>query len=241
MSPHQDSKGKLARLNVFRFDPKTDATARYDMYEVPLREGTTLLEALFHVLDHLDGSLAFRFSCREAICGSCSMFVNGSYTLACQTQLKDLGSREITVNPLPHLPVIKDLVVDMDPFFEKYRFIRPYLMNDSEQPEAERRQSPEERRLIDEMISCILCGACYSSCPIVWTSSRYLGPAPLMWAYRFVADSRDTADRERLTLVAHEDGIWRCHTIFNCVEACPKEINVNWSIQQLKRRAVRGR
>lgn len=233
-------KGTLS-LSVFRFDPVIDARPRYDCFEIETFPGMTLLQALFEVLDRHDGSLSFRFSCREAICGSCTMFVNGSYSLACQTQLQDLRSRHITVNPMPHLPIIKDLVVDMGPFFEKYALVRPYLMNDGEPPERERLQTPRERKLIDEMISCILCGACYSSCPSVWLGHRYLGPAPLMWAYRFLADSRDTADRRRLALVAHEDGTWRCHTIFNCVEACPKEINLTWSIQQLKMRGVKGR
>lgn len=228
-------------LNVFRFDPEEDREGYFRRYVIPFKDGMTVLDALFHVLERVDGSIAFRYSCREAICGACAMFINGSYRLACQTQIKHLGGNEVDVSPLPHLKVIKDLVVDMTPFWEKYEYIKPYLMASSAPPEKERRQSPRERRAIDEMVGCILCGCCYSSCPSVWTGQEYLGPTALMKAYRFAADSRDGAREERLALVANEKGLWRCHTIFNCAEACPKKINPTYSIQRLKRLAVLGR
>jgi len=224
-------------LNVYRFDPDLDQEPYWKSYELPGREGVTVLEVLFEVLEHHDGSLAFRYSCREAICGACAMYINGSHRLACKTQVSHLG-RVLWVSPLPHMRVIKDLVVDMDPFFEKYKLIKPYLLSNSKPPEKERYQSPDERRYIDEMISCILCGSCYSSCPSVWTGEHYLGPAALMWAYRFTADGRDEGDAERLNLTAQEGGLWRCHTIFNCTEACPKNINLTHSIQQLKKKAA---
>ncbi len=225
-------------LRIFRFDPEDGQEPRFDAYRVPYRDGMTVLEALFEVLDHQDGSIAFRFSCRGAVCGACAMFINGSHRLACQTQVKSLGP-EVTVSPLPHLPVIRDLIVDMEPFWRKYEEIKPYLIANSEPPEKERPQDPEDRKKIDEMINCILCGACYSSCPMVWTGEDYLGPAALLKAYRFVADSRDDASEERLAVVSTEKGVWRCHTVFNCAEVCPRSINITWSLQQLKKLAVR--
>lgn len=229
-----------ATLRVFRFDPDVDKEPRFDTFEVSARPGMTVLEALFDILDNQDGSLAFRYTCRGAVCGSCAMFINGSYRLACQTQLANLKG-VILVNPLPHVGIIKDLVVDMDPFFQNYERVMPYLLNDSPPPEKERIQSVAQRKKFDEMIDCILCGSCYSSCPMVWTNKSYLGPSALTKAYRFVADSRDDAVKERLAIVGGEDGVFRCRTIFNCVEACPKKINPTYSIQELKKKTVVNR
>ena len=225
-------------LKVFRFDPDRDREPHFDTFEVPLREGLTVLEALFDILENQDGSLAFRYACRGAVCGSCAMYINGSYLLACQAQVAAFFPRELTIGPMPHFPVIKDLVVDMTEFFRKYEQIMPFLVAQSAPPEKERVQTLEQRQAINEMVDCILCGCCYSSCPTVWTDKEYLGPAALTKAYRFLADSRDDAARERLSIVAGGDGIWRCHTIFNCAEACPKRINPTWSIQQLKRKSA---
>ncbi|MBI4297552.1 MAG: succinate dehydrogenase iron-sulfur subunit [Chloroflexi bacterium] len=226
-------------FRVFRFDPQSDSEPRFDTFTVEAREGMNVLEGLFYILENLDGSLAFRFSCRGAVCGSCAMFINGAYRLACKTMLRDL--KEVTISPLGHLPVIKDLVVDMRPFYRKYESILPYLLPASEPPLKEYPQSPKQRHAINEMIDCILCGCCHAACPIVWTNKDYLGPAALTKAYRFVADSRDGAENERLALVSGPDGIWRCHTIFNCHEVCPKYINPTYSIQQLKRMAISRR
>ena len=198
--------------------------------------GMTVLEAIFEVLEKQDGSIAFRYACRGAICGSCAMFINGSHRLACGTQVTSLNTTEITISPLPHLPLIKDLAVDMTPFFDNYEAIKPYLIANTPPPEKERLQSPDQRKAIDEAIDCILCGICYSSCPVVWTNKDYLGPSALLKAYRFVADSRDEGLKERLATVGTEKGVWRCHTIFNCSEACPKGINPTNAIQQLKKR-----
>ena len=225
-------------MKVFRFDPEKDKTSRYDTFQVPVRPGMSVLETLFEVLDKQDSSLAFRYACRGAVCGSCAMYINGSYRLACETQLSSLGSKEITVGPLPHLPVIRDLVVDMAPFFEKYDRVMPYLKTQSEPPEKERLQSPKQRKAINEAIDCILCSCCYSACPMTWTHKEYLGPSALNKAYRFVADSRDEATAERLKVVSGEDGVWRCHTIFNCVEACPKKIYQTDAIEILRRKTV---
>jgi len=226
-------------LKAFRYDPEEgEDSRRYDVYRVPFKRGMTVLEALFWVLENADGSLAFRYSCRGAVCGNCAMFINGSFRLACKTQVASLGT-DVTVDPLPYMKPIKDLVVDMGPFFEKYERIKPYLITLSEPPEGERLQSQRERARIDEVVNCILCGGCYASCPATWSDPEYLGPAALTKAYRFLADSRDEDPGERLDVVAGEDGLWRCHTIFNCVEACPKNINGTEAIQALKRMATR--
>jgi len=225
-------------LKVFRFDPEKDKTSRYDTFQVPVKPGMSVLETLFEVLDKQDSSLAFRYACRGAVCGSCAMYINGSYRLACETQLSMIGTTEITVGPLPHLPVIRDLVVDMVPFFEKYERVMPYLQTKNDPKDKERLQSPKQRKLINEAVDCILCSSCYSACPITWTHKEYLGPSALTKANRFVVDSRDEATAERLKVVSGEDGIWRCHTIFNCVEACPKKINQTDAIETLRRKTM---
>ena len=230
-------------LRVFRYDPESSREPGYQNFQVPRGgkdSGLTVLEALFYVLEKQDTSLAFRYSCREAICGSCAMYISGSWKLACQTQVgRAMENGTVTVSPLPHLPVIKDLVVDMEPFWQNYEKIKPYLINDDRPPEKERLQSPEDRRHIQEMADCILCAACHSSCPSGITNEKYLGPAALTKAYRFIADSRDHATEERLALVANEEGIFRCHTIFNCVASCPKGINQTYSIQQMKKMVMK--
>ncbi len=233
-----NGKNGSLTLNIFRFDPDKDKEPRYQPYQVATRSGMSVLEGLFEVLDKQDPSLSFRYACRGAVCGSCAMYINGAYRLACQTQISRLETNQITVGPLPHLPLIKDLVVDMTPFFEKYERILPYLKTQSEMPEKERLQSPKQRKQINDAVDCILCSCCYSACPMTWKDKNYLGPSALNKAYRFVADSRDEATDERLKIVSSEDGVWRCHTIFNCVEACPKSINQTEGIEGLRRKTV---
>lgn len=224
-------------LKIFRFDPDVDQKPHFDTYEVKTRLGMTVLEALFDVLENQDGSLSFRYACRGAVCGSCAMHINGKYRLACQTQIKDLRTSSIKIKPLGHLPVIKDLVVDMSDFFEKYEKIKPYLINEGVLPEKEFIQSIDQRKKLDEMIDCILCSCCFASCPMTLTNEKYLGPAALMKANRFAVDSRDS-DKERLKIVNSEDGVWRCHTVFNCVEVCPKKLNPTAFIASLKRKII---
>lgn len=231
----------VAAIKVRRFDPEVDKEAYWQSYQVPIVGSMTVLQALFHITDYLDGSLSYRYCCRAAVCGSCAMFINGSYRLACETQISWFPNNEITISPLPRLTVIKDLVVDLEPFFAKYELIKPYLINNSKHHEKERYQSPKDRKKLDEVIDCILCASCYSSCPTVWMSEEkdgYLGPSALTKAWRFVADSRDQGAKERLDIVASEHGLWRCHTAFNCVEACPKKINCTEAIQNLKKKAI---
>ncbi len=222
------------RLRVQRYDPTKEAEPHYDTFEIPTKPGMTVLDALFHVLEKEDGTLAFRYSCRSAVCGSCATFINGRQRLACNAQIAALGKR-ITIGPLPHLPIISDLVVDLHPFFQRMEMVKPYFEGNEPYPEREFLQSPKQRGAIDVAIDCIDCAACFSSCPMTWTNPRYPGPAALVKAARFIADSRDTARNDRLTLVGCEDGLWRCHTVFNCAEACPKSIDPPHFIQYLKR------
>jgi succinate dehydrogenase / fumarate reductase iron-sulfur subunit len=230
-----------AKFHIKRFDPGRDAAPRYDEFTVPYDTSLTVLEGLFYVQEHFDPSLSFRYCCRASICGSCAMYVNGRYRLACQTNVRHLHGDVITVEPMPHMPLVKDLVCDMADFFAKYEYIEPWLMRNSKDPEKEITQSPEQRKKLDMPIDCILCGSCYSSCPSVWGEGNYLGPAALLKAYRFEVDSRDEARTERLAHFDNEHGVYRCHTITNCVEACPKELNPTEGIQWLKRAAVRRR
>ena len=221
-------------FKIKRFDPDVAGSSRVDTFEFETGKGMSVLEALFHIVENLDGSLSFRYSCRGAVCGSCAMHINGKNRLACQTLIKNLNSQTITIAPLSHQTVVKDLVVDMDRFFKHYEAIKPYLINNSTPPAKERLQSPADRKKIDEMINCILCGACYSACSLTALNPEYLGPAALTKAYRFLADSRDTAKKERLNLIKTENGAFRCHTLFNCAEVCPKNIVPTYSIQKLK-------
>ncbi len=230
-------------FHVTRYDPARDekGSSRVDDFVVPYETSLTVLEGLFHIQENLDGSLAFRYCCRASICGSCAMYINGRYRLACQTNVLHLHADEVHVAPMPHLPLVKDLVCDMDDFFAKYEYVQPWLMRASQPPEKEILQSPADRHKLNMPIDCILCGACYSSCPSVWTEDNYLGPAALLKAYRFEVDSRDEARKERLPRWDNERGVYRCHTITNCVEACPKELNPTEGIQGLKMAAVRRR
>ncbi len=225
-------------LRIFRFIPGDDG-ARFMDYEVDAPKGATVLDCLFRVKHEIDGTLAFRCSCRSAICGSCAMTINDANRLACKTQIEDLG-RLVRVEPLVGYPVVKDLVVDMGIFWRQYRSIKPYLIGGPSPPKKEWVQSPNQRRTLDEPAQCIMCGACSSSCPVMWTDERYLGPAALLKVWRFVADTRDTATRDRLGMINNEFGVWRCHTIFRCVDSCPKYINPTEAIESLRRTAIRA-
>jgi succinate dehydrogenase / fumarate reductase iron-sulfur subunit len=236
-----------AKFRIKRYDPERTAESNgsggsgYDEFIVPYEASLTVLEGLFYIQEYLDGSLSFRYCCRAAVCGSCAMYINGTYRLACQTNVRHLGEGVITVEPMPHMPVVKDLVCDMTDFFAKYDLIQPYIMRNSKEPEQEIIQSPDDRKKLDMPIDCILCGSCYSSCPSVWSEGNYIGPAALLKAYRFEVDTRDEARRSRLPHFDNERGVYRCHTITNCVEACPKELNPTEGIQWLKGAAVRRR
>lgn len=230
----------MAMISVFRFDPELDERGYFDTFDVPYQSGLTVLEALFYVLEHEDGSLGFRYACRSAVCGSCAMHINGRYRLACATQVSDLGDH-VVVRPLYHLPIIRDLVVDMTGFFERYERIRPWLANETPLAEEERLQSPEERAKLDNLVECILCACCHASCPFTHTHPEYLGPAVLLKIDRFYSDTRDLATADRIVAADQESGVWRCHTAYNCVEVCPKDLNPTASIARLKGAAIRRR
>ncbi len=227
------------RFKIQRYDSTNGAKPHYQTYEVEAAKTDRVLDCLHTILWEQDGTLAFRRSCSHGVCGSDAMRINRKNRLACQTLLQDLNTRRpIIIEPIPYLPIIKDLVVDMADFFRKNEVIKPYLISKAPPPPAERLQSPAERALIDEAAKCILCGACTTGCPSNWSDPDYLGPAALLKAYRFIFDSRDEGAAERLDILDDQHGLWRCHTIFNCVDVCPKEINVTWHIAQLKMRAA---
>jgi succinate dehydrogenase / fumarate reductase, iron-sulfur subunit len=230
-----------ARFRIKRFDPAKDKVPRWDEFTVPYETTLTVLEGLFSIQEKQDATLCFRYCCRAAVCGSCAMYINGRYRLACQTNATHFQGTAITVEPMPHVPVVRDLVCDMTDFFAKYEYIKPWLIKHSKDEERENLQSPKDRKKLDMPVDCILCGSCYSSCPSVWGEQHYLGPAALLKAHRFEVDSRDEAGRERLPRFDNEHGAYRCHTITNCVEACPKELNPTEGIQALKGTAVRRR
>lgn len=225
-------------LSILRFDPEKDEKPYRKEYKIDVEPTFRILDCLDKVKWDIDGSLSYRRSCSHGICGSDAMKINGKNMLACQVLVQDFKKKYITIDPLPALPIIKDLIVDMDSFFAKYDIIKPYLITKSQPPSKERYQSQEDRALIDEAVNCILCGACSASCPSLWSNDQYLAPAALLKAYRFIFDSRDEDDGERMNIIDSPDGLWRCHTIFNCVEVCPKDINITWHLSQLKKKCA---
>lgn len=230
----------MPTFKVFRFDPDNDKTPYFQDYQVPDRKGMTVLEGLYYILENLDPTIAFRSSCRMGVCGSCAMHINGQYGLACETQVATLGNT-VTIRPLAHLKVIRDMVVDLNPFFAQYEAIKPYLIPKEAPGPREFSQTPKERAKIDFHVDCILCASCYGSCPVVATDERYLGPHALLKALRFVDDSRDGATNERLALVASDSGVFRCHTIFNCQQVCPKDLDPTGAIGKLKMKAFKAK
>ncbi len=231
-------------FRILRYDPERDANPHFESYPLELDDRAVVLDGLVQIKDFADSALTFRRSCRQAICGSCAMRVNDREHLTCSTQLSEVvRDGTVVVEPLANLPVIKDLAVDMEQFWRKYRAIMPFLIPDRAKPapEKEYRMANKEARHLQQFGGCIQCGACYSSCPIAATDEEYLGPAALAKAYRFAGDPRDSARRERLKIVSDERGIWRCHTVFNCTEVCPKGVEPTYAIQQLKKLTIRRR
>ena len=224
----------LVKLKIKRFDPEKDSAGRFETYEADVEPTDRLLDALNYVKWYVDGTLSYRHSCAHGICGSDAMLINGSTRLACQTLVGQLGSF-ITIEPIRGFPVKRDLIVDMDRFFEHYSGVMPYLVNNDPMPTVERFQSPEEREVFDDTTKCILCASCTSSCPIFWADKDYLGPAAIVNAHRFIFDSRDHAGPDRLDILNSREGVWRCRTIFNCTDACPREIKVTQAVQDVKR------
>jgi succinate dehydrogenase / fumarate reductase, iron-sulfur subunit len=229
-------------LKVFRYDPEKMKKPRYDIYTIVGEETDRVLDLLEYVRGDLDGTLAFRRSCAHGVCGSDAMRINGRNYLACKVLVRDLKPGQITVEPLLGLKVIKDLIVDMEPFFEHYRKVLPYLINDEPVDENEERiQSHEQHMRFDDTTKCILCAACTTACPPFWSNQQYVGPAALVNAHRFLFDSRDRAAAQRLEILGDRDGVWRCRTAFNCTEACPRDIKITKAIAEIKEAIQTGK
>ncbi len=227
------------RLRILRFNPERDERAHFEDYTIEAEPMDRLLDCLHKVKWYKDSSLALRRSCAHGICGSDAMVINGVNALACKVLVQDL-KQPITVEPIRGLPVMKDLIVDMEPFFAGYRAVKPWLITDDHErePDRERLQSQDDRERYDDTTKCILCAACTTSCPIFWSDDEYVGPAAIVNAHRFIFDSRDAAARERLEILSHKDGAFKCRTVFNCTDACPRGIKVTKAIQEVKRAAL---
>ena len=226
-------------FSIYRYDPDVDAAPRMQDYEIgEVRDGMMLLEALMQLKEQ-DETLAFRRSCGEGVCGSDAMNINGRNGLACVTPLADLGNK-VVLRPLPGRPVIRDLIVDLSQFYKQYRAVKPWLQNSEPEPEVERRQSPQQREQLDGLYECILCACCSTACPSFWWNpERFLGPAALLQACRFVADSRDDATEERLAMLDDAYKLFRCHSIMNCVDVCPKGLNPTKAIGHIKHMMIK--
>ncbi len=225
------------KLKIFRFDPHKDEKPYYQTFMVDAQPTDRLLDCLNRIRWEQDPTLSFRMSCAHGICGSDGMRINGICGLPCQKLVKDF-QEEVLLEPMPVFRVIKDLVVDLDPFFEKYNAIKPYLITKTSPPDGEWRQSPEKQTLVEAAIRCILCACCTASCPINQKEETkgYVGPAALVRAFRYLFDSRDEASEERIVLLDHKGGAWGCQTLWKCTEVCPKKIPVTKQIGQIKRR-----
>ena len=234
---------ETVRIKVFRYDPEVEGKKdpRFDTFEVPFTKGMTVLDSLIYARDHFDSSLTFRHSCRQAICGSDALFVNGKQRLGCKTQMVDL-EWPVRIEPLPHAEVVKDLVVDMEHFYDQMEAVEPYFQTNDLPDDGEQRQSRENREKVKMSTRCIWCSACMSSCNIAAGDNEYLGPAAINKAYRFAMDKREGEEMKehRLNIIEQEHGVWRCQTQFSCTEVCPKDIPLTEHIQELKREAVKS-
>jgi succinate dehydrogenase / fumarate reductase, iron-sulfur subunit len=227
------------RMRILRFDPSRDKNPWWGDYEADVEPTERVLDALHYIKWYKDSSLALRRSCAHGICGSDAMIINGVNMLACKVMIRDL-KQPIVIEPIRGLPVIRDLVVDMEPFFDGYKEVKPWLIvdDDEKEPPRERIQSQQDRERYDDTTKCILCAACTTSCPIYWADGKYVGPAAIVNAHRFIFDSRDTGGRERLEILSGKGGAFKCRTVFNCTDACPRGIKVTLAIQEVKRAAL---
>ncbi|MBW0144430.1 succinate dehydrogenase iron-sulfur subunit [Sphingomicrobium clamense] len=232
-----ESGGRLKKFKIYRYDPDTGANPRYDTYTIDLDDcGPMVLDAIIKIKNEIDPTLTFRRSCREGICGSCSMNMDGKNGLACTTAIEDMKGT-VRITPLPHMEVVKDLVPDFTHFYAQYASIEPWMKTETPEPSGkERKQAPEDRAKLDGLYECILCACCSTSCPSYWwNSDRFLGPAILLQAYRWLADSRDEATGERLDQLEDPYRLYRCHTIMNCANVCPKGLNPAKAIAETKK------
>ena len=228
-----------ATIRILRYNPEVEREPAYREYTVEVEPVDRVLDALNQIKWYQDGTLTFRRSCAHGICGSDAMRINGVNRLACKVLMKDVG-QTVTVEPMMGFRVIKDLVVDMESFFAQYRSVLPYLINDRPAPARERPQTIEDREVFDDTTKCILCACCTTSCPSFWANENFVGPAAIVNAHRFIFDSRDHGAAERLDILNDRDGVWRCRTIFNCTEACPREIKITKAIGEVKQAILYG-
>jgi succinate dehydrogenase / fumarate reductase iron-sulfur subunit len=241
--PAPQGAKRTKSFKIYRYDPDSGENPRWDTFEIDLDDcAPMVLDALLKIKNEIDPSLTFRRSCREGICGSCSMNIGGTNTLACIKAIEDIEG-DITISPLPHMEVVKDLVPDLTHFYAQYASVKPWMQTDTVPPQdRERLQSPEDRKKLDGLYECILCASCSTSCPSYWwNGDRYLGPATLLQAYRWVIDSRDEATGERLDNLEDPFKLYRCHTIMNCTNTCPKGLNPAKAIGSLKQMMVERR
>lgn len=232
---------KKVTLKLFRYNPETDKKPHYDTFEMEAQPTDRVLDLLEQVKGYEDGTLSFRRSCAHGVCGSCAMRINGQNRLACKTLVQDISGTRITIEPILGMPVLKDMVVDMDPFFDHYKSVIPYFINDDPPPSQERYQSIEDRERFDDTTKCILCGACTTSCPSFWANDEYVGPAAIVNAHRFIFDSRDKGAAQRLEILNDQFGVYRCRTIFNCTLACPRDIQITKAIGEVKKAISTGK
>jgi succinate dehydrogenase / fumarate reductase iron-sulfur subunit len=227
-------------FKIYRYDPSTGENPRWDTYDVDVGAcGPMVLDAIIHIKNTMDPTLAFRRSCREGVCGSCAMNIGGRNTLACTHATADVPGKELQISPLPHMPVVRDLVPDLSIFYAQYASIEPWLHTETPTPQAEWLQSPEDRAKLDGLYECILCACCSTSCPSYWwNGEKYLGPAVLLQAYRWLIDSRDEDTGHRLDELEDPFKLYRCHTIMNCAQVCPKGLNPAKAIAEIKKMLV---
>ncbi|MGE4596840.1 MAG: succinate dehydrogenase iron-sulfur subunit [Methylophilaceae bacterium] len=229
------------KISILRFNPDQDKKPYMQDYEIERTGVDVMLLDLLIKIKALDDSLSMRMSCREGVCGSDAMNINGKNGLACITMIDDL-KQPIIIRPMPGLPIVRDLVVNMDQFFDHYHSIKPYLINHDEPPKKERLQSPKDRKKLDGLYECILCGACTTACPSFWWKpDKFVGPAALLQAYRFMADSRDQGDEERLENLDDPDRLYRCHNIMNCADVCPKGLSPTKAIGNIKQMQLKSK
>jgi succinate dehydrogenase / fumarate reductase, iron-sulfur subunit len=230
-------------FKIQRFDPEKDSRPHMQEYSLPTKRGMTILEGLIYIKENLDSTLVFRTSCRMGICGSCGMFINNYPRLACQTQIAELNGTTITMRPLPNSPLIKDLAVDLMPLFEKHKAIKPFIIQDEKEAQAnltrEYLQTPEQVEEYEQFSYCIKCGICVSACPTSASDVKFLGPQALGQCYRYCADNRDTGSVKRLKVAESNHGAWRCHLAGACSEACPKGVDPGLAIQLLKNKMAK--
>ena len=239
--PEVPDEATMVTLKIMRFNPEEPDAQGWESFRVPALPTDRLLNLLLYVKGYLDGTLTFRRSCAHGVCGSDAMRVNGVNRLACKMLMKDFLPKDkskditITIEPIKGLPVEKDLVVNMEPFFDAYRAIKPFLITTGNEPTRERIQSQKDRARFDDTTKCILCACCTTSCPVFWNEGSYFGPAAIVNAHRFIFDSRDEGAVERMDILNDSDGVWRCRTTFNCSDACPRGIQGTQAIQEVKR------